>query len=543
MNPFQKLLNEYINNKDITVYALAKISGIERSFVQKIKNGSRIPTDENIVHSLSQALMLTPSETMELLKAYRITKMGEENYYRREQVKNTITSFCDTQITSRLITNNNTTQALELKENHDFVDGMANINKLVKAVLELEAQKEKGCVKIIAQPSYTFLYDCISTLDFNSKQTKIENIIVFDKQESFKSLRHNLAIFQQLVSSLFSCDNFHPYYIRDYVDTIFNDSSFLPYTIITSDYCLSIAFDLNNAIISSEAKMLQLANRHFEKRLAMASPIYKFFRPAPHEYLQATAVETAGELGNADHYNIFFQPNLNAFMPVDIMLDRINKDIITPEMQQFLVGYFQSINNHTVNVHISFTMEGLELFMETGRITEIPDFMYSYLKPQQRLRVLKNLIAGIERGHFMPRILKSTSFNLAMPISITATSPQKVLIYYITKEKGLSIFFLNELNLINAFYDFLVYVQDSELVYNENETKAILQSMLDRYIERFTKEYAEASNVESSITTMDAVPPDEQSTIKVLPYCSQNLTFGQISNQILLKALLYYCVL
>lgn len=507
MNPFQKLLNEHINNKDITVYALAKISGIERSFVQKIKNGSRIPTDENIVHSLSQALMLTPSETMELLKAYRITKMGEENYYRREQVKNTITSFCDTQITSRLITNNNTTQALELKENHDFVDGMANINKLVKAVLELEAQKEKGCVKIIAQPNYTFLYDCISTLDFNSKQTKIENIIVFDKQESFKSLHHNLAIFQQLVASLFSCDNFHPYYIRDYVDTIFNDSSFLPYTIITSDYCLSIAFDLNNAIISSEAKMLQLANRHFEKRLAMASPIYKFFRPAPHEYLQATAVETAGELGNADHYNIFFQPNLNAFMPVDIMLDRINKDIITPEMQQFLVEYFQSINNHTVNVHISFTMEGLELFMETGRITEIPDFMYSYLKPQQRLRVLKNLIAGIDRGHFMPRILKSTSFNLAMPISITATSPQKVLIYYITKEKGLSIFFLNELNLINAFYDFLVYVQDSELVYNENETKAILQSMLDRYIERFAKEYAEASNIDSSISKVDAVPP------------------------------------
>ena len=507
MNPFQKLLNEHINNKDITVYALAKISGIERSFVQKIKNGSRIPTDENIVHSLSQALMLTPSETMELLKTYRITKMGEENYYRREQVKNTITSFCDTQITSSLITNNNTTQALELKENHDFVDGMANINKLVKAVLELEAQKEKGCVKIIAQPSYTFLYDCISTLDFNSKQTKIENIIVFDKQESFKSLRHNLAIFQQLVASLFSCDNFHPYYIRDYVDTIFNDSSFLPYTIITSDYCLSIAFDLNNAIISSEAKMLQLANRHFEKRLAMASPIYKFFRPAPHEYLQATAVETAGELGNADHYNIFFQPNLNAFMPVDIMLDRINKDIITPEMQQFLIGYFQSINNHTVNVHISFTMEGLELFMETGRITEIPDFMYSYLKPQQRLRVLKNLISGIERGHFMPRILKSTSFNLALPISITATSPQKVLIYYITKEKGLSIFFLNELNLINAFYDFLVYVQDSELVYNENETKAILQSMLDRYIERFAKEYAEASNIDSSISKVDAVPP------------------------------------
>ena len=145
--------------------------------------------------------------------------------------------------------------------------------------------------------------------------------------------------------------------------------------------------------------------------------------------------------------------------------------------------------------------------METGRITEIPDFMYKYLQPQQRLRVLKNLIADIDRGHFMPRILKSTSFNLAMPISITATSPQKVLIYYITKEKGLSIFFLNELNLINAFYDFLVYVQDSELVYNENETKDILQSMLERYIQRFTKEYAEAASIDASVSTADAVPP------------------------------------
>lgn len=510
MNPFQKLLNEYINNKDITVYALAKISGIERSFVQKMKNGSRIPTDENVVHTLAQALMLTPSETMELLKAYRITKIGEENYYRREQVKNTITSFCDNQITSQLITNNITTQAMELKDNHEFVEGMANINKLVKAVLELEAQKEKGCVKIIAQPSYSFLYDCISTLDFNSKQTKIENIIVFDKQESFKSQHHNLAIFQQLVSSLFSCDNFQPYYIRDYVDTIFNDTSFLPYVIITSNYCLRIAFDLNSGIISSEPKLLQLANRQFEKRLAIASPIYKFFRPAPQEYLQATAVETAGELGNSDHFNIFFQPNLNAFIPVDIMLDRVNKDIITPEMKQFLVQYYQSIGNHTVNVHIAFTMEGMELFMETGRITEIPDFMYSYLKPQQRLRVLKNLIAGIDRGHFMPRILKSTSFNLAMPISITATSPQKVLIYYITKEKGLSIFFLNELNLINAFYDFLVYVQDSELVYTQSETKNILEKMLNNYQERFAREFAESANLESATNTLfagEAVPP------------------------------------
>ena len=128
--------------------------------------------------------------------------------------------------------------------------------------------------------------------------------------------------------------------------------------------------------------------------------------------------------------------------------------------------------------------------------------MYNYLKPQQRLRVLKNLIADIERGHFMPRILKSISFNLAMPISITATSPQKVLIYYITKEKGLSLFYLNELNLINAFYDFLVYVQDSELVYNQYETKNILEKMLKKYQERFAREFVERANLDKAADTL-----------------------------------------
>lgn len=137
MNPFQKLLNEFIDAKEVTVYALAKISGVERSYIQKMKNGTRMPNDEAFVHSLAQALMLTPAETMELVQAYRITKMGEDNFYRREHVKNIITSFCDTQITSKLITHNNNTQALDLQETHAYIDGTANINKLVKAVLDV----------------------------------------------------------------------------------------------------------------------------------------------------------------------------------------------------------------------------------------------------------------------------------------------------------------------------------------------------------------------------------------------------------------------
>lgn len=137
MNPFQKLFIEYIDAKEVTIYTLAKISGVERSYLQKMKNGTRLPTEEAVVHSLSHALMLTPSESIEFLQAYRITKMGEDVYYRRQHVKDIISSFCDTQIVSPLITTHNLTSELDLNNNHAYVDGTANINKLLKSVLEL----------------------------------------------------------------------------------------------------------------------------------------------------------------------------------------------------------------------------------------------------------------------------------------------------------------------------------------------------------------------------------------------------------------------
>ena len=112
--------------------------------------------------------------------------------------------------------------------------------------------------------------------------------------------------------------------------------------------------------------------------------------------------------------------------------------------------------------------------------------------------------------------MPSLWIKLCVASPISATSPQKVLIYYITKEKGLSLFYLNELNLINAFYDFLVYVQDSELVYNQYETKNILEKMLKKYQERFAREFAERANLDKAADTLFegvVLPlPDEQFT-------------------------------
>ena len=59
-----------------------------------MKVGKRMPANIADVNAIAKAMMLNPSETAELLRAYHISHMGEENFFRREHVSKIISEFC-----------------------------------------------------------------------------------------------------------------------------------------------------------------------------------------------------------------------------------------------------------------------------------------------------------------------------------------------------------------------------------------------------------------------------------------------------------------
>ena len=143
--------------------------------------------------------------------------------------------------------------------------------------------------------------------------------------------------------------------------------------------------------------------------------------------------------------------------------------------------YFVKIRALYKDKSVSFTLEGLKLFMETGRVTEIPDFMYTYLTPPQRLTLLKNIIKSVDDGSFAPCIIKSEKFTIPSPICICAPNTHNVIIYYFSPDKGQFIFHLQELSLVQSFHDFLKSLPDSLLVYSAEESKQLLHTVYDKY--------------------------------------------------------------
>ena len=107
--------------------------------------------------------------------------------------------------------------------------------------------------------------------------------------------------------------------------------------------------------------------------------------------------------------------------------------------------------------------------------------MYTYLTPPQRLALLKNIINSVEDGSFTPRIVRSDKLSVPSPICICAPSEQNIIIYYFSPNKGQYIFHLQELSLVHAFHDFLVYLPESSMVYSEEESKELLHSVYEKY--------------------------------------------------------------
>ena len=480
MTLFADTLKKYLEAKNTTIYTISKISGVDRTMIQHMKVGKRMPANVADVTAIAKAMMLNPSETAELLRAYHISHMGEENFFRREHVSKIISGFYDMNSADELVIPTGVQDMLDMQEQLKTINGQANINRILKAVLEIEANKKSGHIKLMVQPEYQYIFDCLTSIDFNRNNTLVEAIIVFDKNEGHKSTTYNLNILQKLVPILFQCEVFHPYYVYDNVDTLFNNTSMLPFKIITSDFVLTISYEQDKAVLYHSQDMVALTCDTFKKSLSVANPICQAFHPTPEEYLQSTFLSDE-EINAEEVHELFYQPCFPSFCPEDILIDRLNKDIIPAEMQGVIAAYFDKIRAQYSTHHISFTLEGLNLFMETGRVTEIPDFMYTYLTPPQRLALLKNIINSVDDGSFTPRIVRSDKLSVPSPICICAPSEQNIIIYYFSPNKGQYIFHLQELSLVHAFHDFLVYLPESSMVYSEEESKELLHSVYDKY--------------------------------------------------------------
>lgn len=93
MSVFSDMLTNYVHEKDVNVTALVSYCKTDRSTFYKFINGKREPASMELVEKIAFFMKLTPGESNQLRKAWKMARIGETTYYTRKSVEHFLTDF------------------------------------------------------------------------------------------------------------------------------------------------------------------------------------------------------------------------------------------------------------------------------------------------------------------------------------------------------------------------------------------------------------------------------------------------------------------
>lgn len=227
--PFGSLLKEYIKKQNLTIYQLAKETGIDRSFLQGVLNGKR-KLPKKRFSDIVNTNYFTANQIHELCSEYFLERFGENKIRRFEYLENGITGKIKEELNNKY-----ETELKEIKDDTVFYYGKKDVLAVVYTLLNETA------VNSFAS-NFSFSITEINRIVFNAcKEKRIKEFIHYVTPRYDSSI-HNLEI---IFNSLYYAETGY----NTHINNQFNASYLFPYFILTDKYLLMFDETAENAVL------------------------------------------------------------------------------------------------------------------------------------------------------------------------------------------------------------------------------------------------------------------------------------------------------
>jgi len=482
MDTFSEFLKKQIHNTKISIQALSKLSGVDRSHIQKMIKGERIPADKNILEKMISVMMLPHQQSERLRDLYQIARIGESVYNRHMIIKDFIESFSNfngANISSITTDYNHNLSGIS---DADVAYGTGNINSIVKAIIETEAGKPNGNIKILAQPEYVFLTDLLTSIGQNKKDLSITHIMQLrSSMDEDEEYGYNLECIKSITPILVSGCLYNPMYYYDNYDYNNSIASILPIIIITDDFVINISYNIDFATIFHKPSLIEFYTAIFIKISSIAKPmITKINSPLEHlmHYVDMEAHSSP------KFYSFFPQPCLALFFTPEIIKKYISSDI--PEKEVISEAYIKRINNYNHLCYdnyclISFFSEaGIKSFTDTGRLSEIPSEYYSPIDKKDCTQLLDSMHELSLQSMYKPYIIDNNKFKMPNNLVISAISESCVSLIYTHPAYGTMSFAVKEHSISHSVYHFMEFLENGNFMLSKERCQDIIDDSIMR---------------------------------------------------------------
>lgn len=463
---------------DTTIYRLSKITGIERTKLQRIKSGQKLPTMEEL-ELICASLCLSPEEKFNLTKEYEIAIIGEDRYKSRICTANFIENLYN---------------IFEVKHCPIERSFKISLNMEYPAVIKGESDTYNAIETIMRQEAVEnntiYMYG-----DIFEDKSPINNLLksitdiaglsvchIFGLKpydDSYDNYYSNINMINKIYPIFLSKTDYRAYYYYDKT----TNSSVLPYFIVTDNYLITISYDKRSAVITQDKNIIKLHKELFEQKInnsyALIADINTLmgYSSIYVEHLRHY------DIANTNLITIEYEPCVTPYIGDELIEMCMRKDIPNfPVIFDRAKSCLSQYRNFMLKTSI-FTERGLDNFLTTGRITEIPEIAYNPIPPKYRIKILNELCkSAINLKQSSLHLIREDKLHLPKNLRYCGTGQINDFFLLLSDEKNShSVFKLNECGFAKPFYDFATSLVDSEIVYSNEETIKIIQNKISEF--------------------------------------------------------------
>lgn len=475
---FSEYLREILKNKKITVSALARLSGLERTMLSKTLTGQRVlPYDA--LDDLIYHLRMTPEEEQRL-RLYYDAQFEKEGVRRaRETVTKLFFDLTELDFTPPVFEESRLLLDLEHYAGaRSIFSGPTNVQPLLRMVISEELTRTDASLELTIPPSDTFLVSELLRRYLDGRMNaEVSQIIAFDASGSEKDVNlHNLQSFCRVFPiCLLSKRHYHPYYYYDNsIAARYTDP--FPYFLITHSCVVCLSENGNQAMLLRGADQVNCYHRHFQTLLMRC-----------HDLIQYTAdpVEILASYDSCTDedgfYMVMDQPCFGRFYDDALIDQHLYRHLPFYERLSDVARKRFARLRTSDQFYTLFSQSGLERFAQSGALDDFPTAFVRPFAPEQRRKLLIALAHHIRSGDVTGRLLRPGIF----PDYLSMTTSKHSGVGFFTTaqfllQEGICSVQIKEPDLCRAFHNWLTYLPGSEQTLSKEETAHALEELAQR---------------------------------------------------------------
>lgn len=472
MSEFSEKCKELISKNNTNVYKLAKYSGIERTTLQKMVSGTRLPISREKVKEFCSYLQVSVSEERELLELYKMEKVGKNVYETRKEIQILLAGIQQYQsvwgelLASSINSRNRLTREF-MNTSVKMLEYDLDIDEAIHYMIAREIADVDSATIIMNtfdKNAVVFQSLMIEEQDTNKRIICNQYINFIRKNRDDISTIENIRALKEIISFAFA---FHQEYKVQYSyisgSRKESEEQLWPNFIIATNAVLLLSGDGMKGMLIEDrglVKGYRIGMKALDKRYRLLFEVGnngEALEEAIYRYQHSASGRFPDVILSAqfDIYQLFYA-NL------------YEKEKQNPYVSLVYNMYKNNINNMNKSSVMYFGLSEIERFIESGKLPGIyGEYTRSY-SIEERRQMLNMLLKNLAVGNIRKYLLKEEFFDYNSLINIELYGSEKLHFLSLKSKAGdrtpFEFIEIKEQGICEAFQDYFMALKESEEV-------------------------------------------------------------------------------